>query len=178
MHIEAAARQLETLAKLEQRQAASPFRLDDGHIRRDSPESELAISSKLTGPSTTSTTLHEPFENEVLPFVASHSILPRSSLASHPGIRDSGSRLTAATGLSLGLSSELRRILNMSTLDPEVSLLVGNSAADDYETATERQYLWLERYHQHVAAQQREQPNIPADAVNEDKHHEFGSSVV
>ena len=68
----------------------------------------------------------------------------------------------------------------MSTLDPEVSLLVGNSAADDYDTTTERQYLWLERYHQHLAAQQTEQANIPADAGNEyhRDHQDAGSSLV
>jgi len=48
----------------------------------------------------------------------------------------------------------------MSTLDPDVSvagsLLAGESSAEDEERRAERQYLWLERYHAHVAAQQRQ----------------------
>eukprot|EP00978_Attheya_sp_CCMP212_P027362 scaffold91632_cov54-Attheya_sp.AAC.1 len=70
----------------------------------------------------------------------------------------------------LGLSTELRRILNRSTLDPDVSvadsLLMGGGGGgglpsmhmDDEigparSTITERQYLWLERYHSHQQSQ-------------------------
>ena len=51
----------------------------------------------------------------------------------------------------LALSSELRRILNMSTLDPDVGSVMADStlALEDRDRAAERQYLWLERYHAH-----------------------------
>lgn len=102
----------------------------------------------------------------------------------------------AAAGLapseSLALSSELRRILNLSTLDPDVGSVLGESASlaplanavnlarsisglatveEERNRARERQYLLLERYHAHnmVASRQhqredQQQPH-PAEAA-------------
>lgn len=103
-----------------------------------------------------------------------------------PGMSGHPSTSTLPTGLSAGLSSELHRLLNLSTLDADLSvassLLLGRSSArmsaipstgssrlgpasalssigiegtDDEDRRTERQYLWLERYHEHIAAQQQ-----------------------
>jgi hypothetical protein len=60
----------------------------------------------------------------------------------------------------------LRRILNMSTLDPDVSvtasLMAGDRVFEDEDRRTERQYLWLERYHAHMQNQQSGNP-LPSD---------------
>ena len=95
-------------------------------------------------------------------------------------------QLNSNAALSMGLSSELRRILNMSTLDPDVSLLFGGVAdnhhqhsrhfhplphfqedGDEERQRAEQQYLLLERYHAHVAAQQgqlHQSTSAPTDA--------------
>ena len=93
---------------------------------------------------------HFGIHNSELPsrLSSSSGLGHRSSVAHHPG-------------LSAGLSSELRRILNMSTLvdaDSSVadSLFVADLAEDE-ERGVERQYLWLERYHAHVTEQQRQE---------------------
>jgi hypothetical protein len=89
-------------------------------------------------------------------------------------------QLNSNAALSMGLSSELRRILNMSTLDPDVSLLLGGVTADNHHQHSrqfqdgdeerqraEQQYLLLERYHAHVAAprgQLHQSTSAPTDA--------------
>mmetsp|Transcript_17172 Transcript_17172/g.35571 ORF Transcript_17172/g.35571 Transcript_17172/m.35571 type:complete len:234 (-) Transcript_17172:92-793(-) len=83
---------------------------------------------------------------------------PRSQLAH----RTSTTTTNVPPGAtSLALSADLLRVLNMSTLDTGSLLL--DTATDPEATSShvhpeqseERQYLWLERYHAHVAAQER-----------------------
>jgi hypothetical protein len=56
----------------------------------------------------------------------------------------------------------------MSTLDPDVSvagsLLAGDLSAEDEDRRAGRQYLWLERYHAHLTAQQRDMQQSTASA--------------
>jgi hypothetical protein len=78
---------------------------------------------------------------------------------------ESGSRSVLPN--PLGLSSELRRILNMSTLDGDVSVsasLLGRDN-DDVGRRAERQYMWLQRYHAHLAGQ--EGNNVQPGAASE-----------
>ena len=74
----------------------------------------------------------------------------------------------ATTGAaSLALSADLLRLLNMSWLETG-SLLMDNDPAGvggaGGSQSDERQYIWLERYHAHIAAQQREQQEQQAPA--------------
>jgi hypothetical protein len=111
-------------------------------------------------------------------------------------------QLNSNAALSMGLSSELRRILNMSTLDPDVSLLFGGVAdnhhqhsrhfhplphcqedGDEERQRAEQQYLLLERYHAHVASQQQGQLHQSTSAAgdadrNNDGPFMSGSSLV
>jgi hypothetical protein len=75
----------------------------------------------------------------------------------------------------------------MSTLDPDVSvagsLMAGDLSAEDEDRRAGRQYLWLERYHAHLAAQQREMQQSTASApVRQSEQRErdptFGSSSI
>lgn len=124
---------------------------------------------------------------------------------------------TSRTGAShTGLSTELRRILSMSmALDPSDvnSVMMGSGGGsliptsagegggarvsswvthDREDRRAERQYMWLERYHSHVAAQQRDLSGTlgatrssahapPADGHDAPDDHEadppFGSIV-
>lgn len=192
LHIKAAARQLETLADLEQRQPqqASPVRIVESHIPKPQAPADAGAGSLQSfttdNPSTNKLPLstlasfppavpdhYLPSQAETAddlhPFVTSQSLAPQlSSLAYSLSNRaqvggtlstvsntSPSHRLATTGGMSLALSSELRRILNMSTLDPEVSLLATGGASDeDYDRRTERQYMWLERYHNHMASQQ------------------------
>jgi hypothetical protein len=148
-----------------------------------------------------------PSDDPILPFAsASADGSPRAPppparesllLPNHPttsGTVPMSAMSTVTRPTSPGLSSELRRILNLSSLDPDVrSVVLGRSAllgggggsstptgnfgsnagaADVGATPSgsnayssnyvedrrmERQYMWLERYHAHVAAQQQGQ---------------------
>jgi hypothetical protein len=75
----------------------------------------------------------------------------------------------------------------MSTLDPDVSvagsLLAGDLSAEDEDRRAGRQYLWLERYHAHLTAQQREMHQSIASAPihpseQRELGHAFGSSSI
>jgi hypothetical protein len=75
----------------------------------------------------------------------------------------------------------------MSTLDPDVSvagsLLAGDLSTEDEDHRAGRQYLWLERYHTHLAAQQREmQQSTTSAPVHPSEGRErdpaFGSSSI
>jgi hypothetical protein len=87
--------------------------------------------------------------------------------------------------LGLGLSSELRRILNMST-GPDVSVAGAFWLAislQDEDRRAGRQYLWLERYHAHLAAQQRDMQQSTASAPvhpsqGHRRTHSSSSSIV
>lgn len=110
-------------------------------------------------PGSQSTTQFQPSASLVAPNRAAAGIAPSESLA---------------------LSSELRRILNLSTLDPDVGSVLGESASiaplanvvnlarsmsglptveEERNRATERQYLLLERYHAHNMVASRQLQN-------------------
>jgi Autophagy protein ATG9 len=250
LHIDAAARQLETLARWEQqRRTPDAFNvrgLDESYIpksaqapadagaglypeaastyhpppyqRQRSPyleESYDGASPQRSPLSRTSDSISvaPPSDDPILPFASASADGSPRALAPPPPAAASLSRslapsLGAATGFfgappmaattlaasptSPGLSSELRRILNLSSLDPDVrSVVLGRSAlmlggaggatgigTSDFDVGAggaaaaassalfssssndvedrrmERQYMWLERYHAHVAAQQ------------------------
>jgi hypothetical protein len=177
-----------------------------------SPRREVVTSSGMapdTSPLTAgSIPIAPPADDPILPFAsASADGSPRAPpspatesllLPNHPstsGTVPLSAMSTITRPASPGLSSELRRILNLSSLDPDVrSVVLGRSAllgggggghtatgsfgsnagaADVGATSTagsnayssnyvedrrmERQYMWLERYHAHVAAQQQGQ---------------------
>jgi hypothetical protein len=160
LHIEAATRQLETLAKLELKETNSSFQVDENHIAKTEAPNDAGRGSVVQEP---------------LAQVRSTSFSQgRTSFASQSpsSVSPSGHRLGSTGALSLGLSSELRRILNMSTLDAEISLLDGGDSADeDYERRAERQYMWLRRYHQHLADQSREVQAMSVDGGQESRQH-------
>jgi len=182
LHIEAAARQLDTLARLEGQRNYAPSPLeavDDSYIPKTQATADTGTGTIDPGgmhqlyqppsnPQTTTTTAatstiipstSAPTEvlerEEILPPFAVPNAPPRPSSSS---ALTPGNRSSSAGELSMGLSSELRRILNMSTLDVSVagSLLTGDLSTEDEDRRAGRQYLWLERYHAHVATQQRE----------------------
>ena len=124
----------------------------------------------------------QPME-DAPPFVVPNAPLFRSPSSM---LTTSGNRYPAAGALSAGLSTELRKILNMSTLDPDVtvagSLTAGDqSTEEDEEKRIERQYLWLERYHAHIANQQvqlnRSISSLPIPSPAQVGDHRPGASV-
>ena len=203
LHIEAAARQLETLARLEEVHSSSyglPPRVDDSHIPRvQAPADEGAGAVPQThppprpppeifahyNPQTSALGLGSTDHNDRIgslgPFALNSPPLPmpgiprQSSGASLPFStiprQASGGSLPFSTaprqssGTSptpssrsgvpsqMALSAELRRILNMSTLDADVSVSGSLMEMEDDGRRAERQYLWLQRYHTHLAAQ-------------------------
>jgi hypothetical protein len=75
----------------------------------------------------------------------------------------------------------------MSTLDPDVSvagsLMAGDLSAEDEDRLAGRQYLWLERYHAHLTAQQREMQQSTASvpvypSEGRERGPAFGSSSI
>lgn len=222
LHIEAAARQLEMLARIEERRQMPDQdvfhpgirAIDETYITRaaqahadagagttvqqrgrippqrdPSPPAEAAReqqpnTSSLLDTSINISTSHE--EALALPFATSTSPSPNqqspsallsSSLSSYPHQSHQASvslHPQNAAGLSTGLSSEMRRILTLSTsLDPGVVAVggIGDAMAaslrggehhqdvddaDEQVRRAERQYLWLERYHAHLNAQQQQ----------------------
>lgn len=212
LHIEAAARQLETLAQLETRQqpSAPAPRVDESYIPKTHadpdagagvvrsyippvPEDstlEFASSTASNASSSQGLSKLDAHDETALPF-AFHQSTPRSSSSvlatAHQTTLASGS---VPSSLSLGLSSELRRILNMSTLDPDVSvtasLMAGDRTAEDEERRASRQYLWLERYHAHLQSQQSQpqlsaamsEPPYPRERRDTDDPSNLGHSIV
>lgn len=204
LHIEAAARQLETLARLEQeRRTMSTMipEVDDSHIpltQAGAPVAEGAPEtlSNLTGyprdPGLVSRELQDagdPLNSSVFnPNLETAGLIRRPIGQASVGGGLAGSSLPRQpSGMSLtrsdrsmmphplGLSSELRRILNMSTLDGDVSVAGSLLASDeDDERRAERQYLWLQRYHAHVAARAQggalSEPLPGGRADEEDSH--------
>jgi len=190
LHIEAAARQLETLARLEDTNIQSSVYpgVDDSHIPRVQAAADAGAGAFPAGqplsrpPSEVSThfnaqssafgvglDMHDRSDSPG-PFAfnanAPHSLSrlnpggPQLPFAGIPRQTSAGSLpLSIITpqhsGINLGLSSELRRILNMSTLD--VSMAGSLLESEDDGRKAERQYLWLQRYHAHLAAQQGHQ---------------------
>lgn len=174
LHIEAATRQIETLARLEKSQHfGSGVEVMDHYIPRPDQapaDAGAGIVSEYVPPADLTLVPRSPYGEESnasglargpsdtlveetgLPFAASSPSLPRFSSYSAQSNRFSA--------LHADLSSELRRILNMSTLDPDVSvsdslLATIDSTGEDDERRAERQYMWLERYHAHLAAQRQ-----------------------
>jgi hypothetical protein len=179
LHIAVAAHELEVLAALEHKQnnvaSTLPFQLFEEYQNKKPQTTSEAGVELLAG------SMQHTASNQVSNMFASQShesatsdhpnddpppfVVPHSNLASQPNLASispphvSGSTLTTgrrSAATHIGLSVELRRLLNMSTLDPEVSML-GAASSDDDERRTERQYVWLERYHAHIEAQQGQQ---------------------
>lgn len=206
-HIEAAARQLETLAQLEQqRRLVGPAgqaygaKVDESYIGKAAGGADsgggvgIATHQRSTtelGAIDTSPRVHfdgstrEESQSQQSPSRADRGPGPGEFSAGLPppgrsmmsGLRSPSPANPAALSVlhyaDLGLSSELRRILNRSTLDSDASgmgsVLGGTydptlSAAGpsqvgstgdmtDRENVAQRQYQWLERYHAHLAEQ-------------------------
>ena len=198
LHIEAAARQLETLARLEQQRSLqdqatlpmaqpssgmpqpltneslnsrgqAPADAGAGMFRNSAPECVSAADVVVPPPpaafapfsipksiSDQDTRNNEPDEAAAVPFALS---MVQSSLHGSPttGIQSTempplrGS--IPATGTSLALSTDMLRLLNMSSLETG-SLLDDNANSQQNEG---RQYMWLDRYHAHIAAQQEQE---------------------
>lgn len=210
LHIEAAARQLDTLAQLEgQRNETRPTfgAVDDSYIPKvqapadagagtmphhglplpAQPPSNPRVTPRTSAiPPSEPSPIHNGHEEPLPPFaIPTPPVLPPRPSSS--STLTPGNRSSTAAALSMGLSSELRRILNMSTLDPDVSvagsLLAGDLSAEDEDRRAGRQYLWLERYHAHLAAQQRDLQQSTASApVHPSEGRErgptFGSSSI
>jgi hypothetical protein len=183
LHVEAAARQLETLALLEVPQMYSPSipGVNESHIPRVQAPADAGAgtfpvhgTAQPLGPppeafsqdSAQSGTIgrisgdsRHQHDDPLAPFVAGPT---PASLRSNFGVIQAPFTSSLAPSnrstmpSALGLSSELRRILNMSTLDADVSVAGSLLACDDEDDGrrAERQYLWLQRYHAHLATQQ------------------------
>lgn len=195
LHVEAAARQLETLARLEQHHISpTSFQaaLDESYFPKPQAPADAGagagIRHRYVPPLQQRTVLDASPHREVgrMPDLAESPsdddpLLPfaTSSGQDSPN-RMASTQLTHHTppfshGASTGLSTELRRILNLSTLnlstlDPDVSVMasalgIGGGASipmsehhtDTGDLRAERQYLWLERYHAAAASAQLQQ---------------------
>lgn len=144
-HIEAAARQLETLARLEMKQEGSRpvISVHESYMQPGLPQHD--------GSGGNSQTLEATGQD--------------SPPCPPPAINTDESLTRFSGAQNLGLSTELRRILNMSALDDVSiagSILGGDNSEDNIERRTERQYMLLERYHNHIASQQNR--NLPGEA--------------
>jgi len=188
-HIEAAARQLETLMMMEQKkqQLQQQRNLEANIITANTPdvtdtakrskEQQAIIETKHETHLTqqqqlSSTSLHisEPPANLATP-------LPSNTLA--PPISNLAAAMSVLHYADAGLSTELQRILNQSTLDLASSrlnffhqlsdyqfgvdssfamsnLYVDGSTISHAKNNAETQYLWLERYHSHLAELQQQ----------------------
>jgi hypothetical protein len=199
LYIEAAARQLEILSRLEQRQeiiAPSVTGLDESYIPKTAPATAdagaglfAAAGDEAHTPRAPPSHSHEADvqspDDSTLPFAApATSNLPDSPLALGQATTVAGaeSRLHALAGAS----SQLSRILSLSSLDPGLSIVLGMGCSALGGAATgavvgplsfplseledrraERQYIWLERYHAHVAAQDRQIQRPVAGSSND-----------
>lgn len=205
-HLEAAVRQLETLARLQQRSyseyplmgvlresyiggpqtqtsgadsggggAASPVVTSIDH----SPPAAVSERAEFTPPEMpqllppgrTRQTTPPPFSLQ--DSVAGTVTIPRAAIRSQSTVNQSADSVLHYTDMDL--STELRRMLCRSTLDPELSgtasvfsgynqapvgpsvgnlaPLAENDPDEQQRRAEQTQYLWLQRYHAHMAKQ-------------------------
>ena len=82
-------------------------------------------------------------------------------LASNPTTPPNAASTTAAA--SLALSADILRLLNMSTLETGSLLNEPDYDALAGDRNNERQYMWLERYHEHIAEQKSTRQQHPED---------------
>jgi autophagy-related protein 9 len=176
-HVEAAARQLETLARLENgsTEPNNPTNLlNDAYLRRVQtlidaevdtvplPKgiSNISGSNGLAMPQSSPTPLTAPVHtNPLQEDVSCSSVVPTTSYPRPSSSSTVASGLRSTLPSNAALSTELRRILNLSTLDSDISFagsVIAGDALDSEERRAERQYLWLERYHNHIAAQHKD----------------------
>ena len=224
-HLEAAVRQLETLARLQQRSLIeSPLMgaLRESYINGQPPQPAGADSGGggTASPVVTSTEppLAAPERNVSSPPRLQHLSPPAGSIETtppppfalhdsvagpptspRPGMRSQMTSNQSAHSVlhyaDMGLSTELRRMLNRSTLDPEFSAtasvlgaydqslpsagpshghltsLAENDPEEQQRRAEQTQYLWLQRYHAHIAEQQI----LGQAATNSQSVHEGGT---
>jgi hypothetical protein len=151
--MQAAARQLETLANLEQREQPTTFlRVNESYLGNAPADAGAGVvTSRYSPPLLASSQLGSTSNEASLPTSNNNESVPPTN--NQEGL--SQSFYQPPTGsLHVGVSTELRRILSMSTIFDNESLVRGNEATSlDDDRRTERQYLWLERYHAHMSAQ-------------------------
>ena len=190
LYIEAAARQLETLTRLQNggiAQEGSPINLRESYLSQSSYTSADAGAGSMNHPLPVErrgqqsklesvpedddaersfaqvSGLPPPLSLPVqtTPRTGYGDILSSDTIHSNPSFHSS--MIHSSLPGSLGISSDFRRILNTSHLNTmEESILLG-LVPDPREVPPviddpERQYLWLERYHSHLAAQRAGAP--------------------
>jgi autophagy-related protein 9 len=224
-HLEAAVRQLETLARMQQRnQTESPLlvALRESYIGGHSPQPSgadsggggaaspivasfdhnfpLAISERnLASPIRIPPLVPPPRNRQITPppfslhdSFGGVSTIPRQGMLSQIGANQSAQSVLHYT--DMGLSTELRRMLSRSTLDPDMSAtasilgayeqslppagpshgqlssLLGNDLEEQQRRSEQAQYLWLQRYHARMAERRTlGQPAYPP-SVDESEH--------
>lgn len=205
LYIDAAARQLETLARLEQQQRqepppqdplqAIPSTIDERYISRV-PPADAGAGSQVQGMPPVASSPNRPPSISPPPGPLLASLQPRQShMSSSVGFTDmpeststsqqhhhqTNGHMESSRGsmpfsssvattsppnsprdvLRAGLSTELRLILSMSIADASESVLQEHQPLNN-DNASERQYLWLERFRAHTEAQSSagEQPDL------------------
>jgi hypothetical protein len=195
MHIDVMALQLETLARLEglrhPLQPAIQITRDD-HIPRNNVSADAgagqvtslnintdgsraptdAHDTPLHGtPTRLRDPLASPPTNMAPPLFAATTqaspVIPPDQ--SHPRLQAPPDLVRNSLQIprTIGLSSDFCQILNMSTLDGDLSMVGSREASEtrNDDRRTEQDYLWLQRYHDHLA--QRHEDSLTLASASE-----------
>jgi autophagy-related protein 9 len=182
LHIKAAARQLETLARLERPNSVSPtwtrseadlFATKHNTEASNVPPADAGAGSSHLAPDRSPSPFSPGLVASTSPPLVAHAALQGDM---HAKSSDEAARSGIATNLPM-VSSESIRASSVHSFPDRLSMISPSDPVALPEQNADRQYYWLERFHEHLRQEEQQSQMQQPAALSESRIH-TGSAAV